>query len=342
MSFFTRLSLLALVPCLWACGDAGYSSDTFEATFANGEVAEVVMHRAADAQTGMVSAHIPLPTGWKVSPQGWEWPGQAMVQEQKGGSFTQGQIPGPAQVVQQQILPRIQQNGLRVTGTEDLPAIAQHDQRNFAQYWKFAPSQDRHAATGIAYTDAQGNPGYAVVHFVYSQSQFGNMAFYYLHVLQAQPDAYEAARQAMLYALAHFQIDPQYLAAYNQREQQRAQASNQAHQQRMNANQQAFNAWNQTQQTYSDISDMSMESWRRRNAMNDHGHQQTINGIWEQQQGTNPYTGQQMDLPSGYNHYYVNPNGDYIGTDDHFYQPGMDPNVNHQDWQEVSPGGDGW
>ncbi|RMG64301.1 MAG: hypothetical protein D6722_17025 [Bacteroidetes bacterium] len=342
MPFTTRLFAFALILLVFACGTPQGDYHTYEATFANGETAEVVVHPVADAQTGMVSAHIPLPAGWKVGPQGWELPGKAMVQEQKGGSFTQGQMPSPDQVLRQQLLPRIQQQGLQVSGMEDLPAVAQNDQRTFAQYWKFAPTQDRHLAKGISYTDAQGKPGYAVVHFIHSQSQFGNMMHYYLHVLQAQPDAYEEAKQAMLHALAHFQIDPQYLAAHNQREQQRAQASNQAHQQRMAANQQPFNAWNQTQQTYSDISDMSMESWRRRNAMNDNGHQQSINGIWEQGTTTNPYTGQQMEMPSGYNHYYTNPNGDYIGTNDHFYQPGMDPNVNNQDWQEVYPDGNGW
>lgn len=343
--FFSRLSLLASGLAVVACGSLDGTSDSFEATYANGQTAQVVMHQVSDPQTGMVASRVPLPSAWQISSQGWEIPGKAQLQEQQGGMIDtrQRRVSHIDQVIQQDVMPRMQQNGLQVGEVEELPQIAANDQRIYAQYWKVAPSQDQHAAKGIAFTDRKGGRGMVVVHFTYSRSQFGDMAFYYLHVLSAEAAIYEEAKQAVVFALANSQLDPQYLAAYNQREQQKAMASNQAHQQRMQANQQAFDAWNQThRETSNAISDMSMESWRQRNASSDRMHEQTINTIWEREPTTNPYTGQQMHIQSGYNQYYVNPNGEYIGTNDPFYQPNNDPTLNNQQWQQVYPGGNGY
>lgn len=298
---------------------------------------EVIMHPIQDAKTGMVSFYIPLPASWKVSAQGWEGPGQSVVQEQMGGNLNgmQGGIPSMDQLIQYQVLPRFQQAGLQAEGSMDLPEVAAHDQQLIQQYWQAVPTQRICQARGIEYTDQQGRKGLAVLHYMVFRSQYGSFASYYFHTMVTQPQRFEQTKKEMLYALANFRINPQYLAAYNQREQQKSQASWAAHNNRMRARQQQFNSWQQTQQTYSDINDINMQGWENRNRAQDRMQDMTVDGIWEREAVTDPYTGQQRKVDAGYDTYHMNQWGEYIGTNDAFYNPNMDPSINNQDWQQA-------
>jgi hypothetical protein len=158
---------------------------------------------------------------------------------------------------------------------------------------------------------------------------------YYMNALSAPPAVYEQAKKHFLYGLANQKIDPQYLAYYNQQQQQKSQASWNAHRQRMAGRQAAFDSWNRTQQTMNEINDINMQGWRNRNQISDRMQERSVDGIWEREAVTNPYSGQQGKVQSGYNNYYMNQYGEYIGTNDEFYRPNQDPNVNHQEWRKV-------
>lgn len=332
--------------------DGGYQMASYEPGAAAAEQrpagpgnnGKVIMHPNKDPKTGVVSSYVPLPADWKVTPQGWFGPGNTQVGTQQGGSFLEQQRPVYSidQIIEQDLLPKLRQQGYRVTSTIDLPDVARKDQEMYAQYWKVAPTQDRHDAKGLEYSDQQGNRGMIVVHFTLSRSQMGGMSFYYVHILQARPDRYEAAKQAVRYALANYQLDRQYLAAYNQREQQKSQASWSAHNQRMAAKQRNFDSWQSSQRTLSEIGDIYHEGYQNRSRMNDRGQERSVNGIWEREAVTDPYYGQSGTVESGYNNYYMNQSGEYIGTDDEFYNPNMDPGVNNQDWRRVQPQGGGY
>lgn len=297
----------------------------------------IVMHKFIDPKKGMVSGYMPLPANWKITADKIIGPNGTEIQNFPGGSFydTQRRLTSIDQIIREDLSRLIQQSGAQHLNTIDLPQVAANDRRMSAQYWKFTATQEIHQAKGIEVKGNDGKLGLLVVHFIHSQSQYGGFSYYYLNALAAPPAAYEQAKKHYLYGLANQKADPQYVAVCNQQEQQRSQAGWNAHRQRMASNQAAFDSWNRTQQTMSDISDISMEGWRNRNRVSDRMQEMSVDGIGEREAVADPYSGRQMKIESGYNNYYMNRSGEYIGTNDEFYNPERDPNVNNQEWRRV-------
>lgn len=290
-----------------------------------------------NSQTGELLAEVPLPADWKVTSQEWVAPGDVRAREVTG-EFLSGVDTGIDQIIQSKLIPLVQQSGNRVLGIEDYPEIAEFDTAYSSQLWKFAPSQDHHAAKGIVYEDDNNLKGVIVVHFKNSRSQFGTSSFYSMHVLEGPARAFDVRKQEFLYALAKQKSNPEQIAAYNQREQQSAANRTRSFNAQQRQKQQQFDGWMATQRQSSNSAlDSSMESWRRRQDMTDTGHQRQIDAITGTTPVYNSDTGQTWQVEDGYDRYYMNNSGEYIPTDDAFYNPNMDPAVNNQDWTEVTP-----
>jgi hypothetical protein len=85
-------------------------------------------------------------------------------------------------------------------------------------------------------------------------------------------------------------------------------------------------------QTSNEISDMMMETYNQRQEANDRiaeNFSQYVRGVDQYQ---NPFEEKGVELPSGYNHAWVNNNGEYILTDDPNFNPGVGSNLH---WQEM-------
>lgn len=298
---------------------------------------DLIWFPISNTQTGELLGEVPLPADWKVTSQEWVAPGDVGARAIKG-EFLSGVDTGIDQIIQSKLIPLVQQSGNRVLGIEEYPEIAEFDAAYSSQLWKFAPTQDHHAAKGIVYEDDNNLKGVIVVHFKNSRSQFGTSSFYSMHVLEGPASAFDVRKQEFLYALAKQRSNPKQIAAYNQREQQMAANRSRSFNAQQRQKQQQFDGWMATQRQSSNSAlDSSMESWRRRQDMTDTGHQKQIDAI----SGTTPVydsdTGQTWQVEDGYDRYYMNNSGEYIPTDDEFYNPNMDPAVNNQDWTEVSP-----
>lgn len=290
-----------------------------------------------DPQTGMLIAEIPLPGDWKVTSQAWSAPDGVQARA-VAGEFLSGVDTTVDHVIQAKLLPLVQQSGNRVLGIEDYPAIARYDANYSAQLWKFAPSQDQHAAKGVIYGGDNDVKGVIVVHFQNSGSEFGASSFYSLHVLEGPASTFERRKQEFLNALANQRHNPERIAAYNQREQQLAAGRAASFNAQQRQKQQQFDGWMATQrQSSSSVLDSSMESWRRRQDMNDTGHQRQVDAIAGTTPVHDPNTGQTWQVEAGHGRYYINSAGEYIPTDDPFYNPNMDPAVNNGEWIEVTP-----
>ena len=70
--------------------------------------------------------------------------------------------------------------------------------------------------------------------------------------------------------------------------------------------------------------------------MIDNGQDMQVNSIHEQTEVTHPTSGESWTVDDGYNRYFLNDDQQYISTDDYFYNPNMDPNVDNQQWHEVN------
>lgn len=320
-------------------GNSGYSNHQAEAIPPKGE--KTVIRKLIDPKSGIVSAHVPLPLSWKVAGNKWTGPNNSALEVRMGGSFSSQQrnLYHIDQVIQQDLLPQLQNYGVQINNIIDLPQIAMNDKTTFARYWKVAPSRDMHQVKGIEITDPKaGQKGMVIVHFTFSQSQYGSFAHYYMHTLASNQQGYEHAKSVAIYALAKVRVSDQSVAIHNRKEQQKSQASWASHNNRMRANQRSFDGYQKAQADLSSVGDIYFEGWKSRNASSDRMQEKAVDGIWEQESVSNPYGGQQGKVESGYKYYYVNTFGQYFGTNDEFYDPAQDPNMNHMEWRKANGG----
>ncbi len=304
--------------------NSNYMDQTERTSNGNG----MTMHPSYDTQSGMVSSYYPLPSSWKISPERWTGPynTEVLLRTGKGKQPTFQSID---QMIQQQFLPGLRSSGTNIGRIIDLQGIANNDARLYKQLWKYAPSQDHHAAKGIEITQAStGYKGIIIVHFMYSASQLGSFSFQYSHVLTTTSNKYEKVKNQLIYALENSKPNPQWIAQHNNKEQMRAQQSDMAFQQRMRVNQRNFDASQQQYNSGKSVGDIIHDGYMNRSKMQDEGHSKTINGITEQQTMVNPYSGENVQMDSGYKYYYMNQFGEYFGTNDEFYNPEGDQNLN--------------
>lgn len=298
-----------------------------------------VINHAIKDQNGMTVANIPLPANWKISGNAIKGPGGSILQDYKGGTMMlqQSNITSIDQLIQEKILPVFRANNVRLKNIIDLPQIAQNDRETSKLYWSVAPTQKTHQVKGLECIDEKGKPTLVVIHYTLSRSQYGSFYGYYYNGLSSTNSQYESAKKAVIYALANMKPTQQAVAMHNQKEQQKSNASWAVHNKKMRDNQAHFDAMNKIHNdTYNSISDMSMDSWRKRNAISDRMQEKAVDGIWERENRTNPYGGGQMKVNSGYQYYYMNNNGQYFGTNDPNYNPSTDPSMNHLEWRKIS------
>ena len=61
-----------------------------------------------------------------------------------------------------------------------------------------------------------------------------------------------------------------------------------------------------------------------------------IDTINEKTNVVDPTSGQRYKVDSGSNQYWMNSNGEYIGTEKPGYDPNLDDNMNEVKWQELN------
>ncbi|MGV3637298.1 MAG: hypothetical protein ACO1NQ_06575 [Flavobacteriales bacterium] len=254
----------------------------------------------------------------------------------------------PEQVVLQDIAPRLRQQGYELIGQAPEPGVESLDQR--AMNSLYVPGQAQRTCKANLSQWRRGDKRLAVVlhWFNLSTADMANWG-YYTTELEASTEVYEREKNALLNALTRVRYNPAYFAAQNRQAQMReqqtiaaqqqdmrnTQASWDAHNARMRSNQAAFDA---SQAAHRDmvngVNNSIMGTWNNTNATMDRMQDATINGIRGEQNAWNPQTGQPGKVEAGYNNYWVNGDGQYIGTNDVMF----DPNVNGQwvdQWQQM-------
>jgi hypothetical protein len=154
--------------------------------------------------------------------------------------------------------------------------------------------------------------------------------------LEAPRAAYEKAKADLLYAVLNTEHNLAFIAASNQKEKVKSEAFWRQHRRRLNAQQRNFEAQQRAVvEANNATNDAIMKGWRDRNAASDRMHDKTIDSIRDEQTMRDPNTGQTYKVESGADQYWKNDQGEYIKSDDKFYNPNGDPNVNNQDWAEM-------
>ncbi|QNJ97183.1 type 2 periplasmic-binding domain-containing protein [Constantimarinum furrinae] len=316
-----------------------------------------------DNKRNMPMARIPLPASWQMNTNDptvlLEGPGGLKVGNLRNNMFiatndpymqqaysqsgTQLRInPGLMNVFDQDFVPQLRQNGFTVKAKYPLPKMVESDKNYFSKLYKTAPSQNKYEAIAVELQDQNNTSLLFVIRSFDSYAQGTSMWGYYGYALEAPTSAFEAAKNHFLFGIQNIEYNPQQIALYNQEEQQKANASWASHNQKMAANQRNFEAQQAAFKSSNDaINKSMMDTWRNNNASSDRMQEKTVDGIWEQKNMTNTSTGQTYKVEDGASNYWMNSNGEYIKTNDNFYNPNTDNTVNNQSWNRMDATDDG-
>lgn len=359
------------VLALSACSDNGGTADADRSSTANSEAGGEAVERRKERnpeqlafhpfydQQGMKTVEMPFPASWKVArergqgqpsitgPRGlraFDFPAQNFMYtndpQMQQIYYQSGQqlrpMPGVDGLIEQDIAPWAAQQGFRLVNKFDIPEVTRVDQWYHQQLFQAVPTRMEHAVFGTEWEQEDGDKFFLLTHLAVGSGNALQTWFHYSTGLQADADYYEAAKQQLIFGLANARYNPQQIQAYNQREAQKAGQSWAAHNQRMRNNQANFEA---TQRAIvgagEAVNDSIMQGWRDRNAIQDGGHDAFVDSLLDRQNLVDPSTGQTWKVDSGANNYWMNQDGEYIGTDDHFYNPNTDPTLNSQNWQHL-------
>lgn len=163
--------------------------------------------------------------------------------------------------------------------------------------------------------------------------------------LIAPNNRFKYARDAITYASANIDMNPEFVIYSNnkmlaeiRRSQRRwdvaTRQSREAHLQRMNAIAARGRTSASIGKTYSDILDINHSGYLKRNDMVNTGHSKSIDSIGNRSVITKSNTNEQYKVDSGSSYYWVNNNGEYIGTDNSLFDPRIQQGLNDLNWNQ--------
>lgn len=308
-------------------------------------------------KNGIVTATIPLPSSWKIMERNsnggptitgdhgvkvTDFPWQSFmynynpaIQQAYAGQQMR-EMPGVEQLIQQDLVPWANQQGLKFVKYYEIPEISQIDKWYSDQLYKAMPSRSEVAAFGTEWKTSDGSPYLMILHLNVSTSDAMQGWYYMCNALEAEPAHFETAKKQLIFALSNTRYNLEPIAAFNQSEAQKAGQSWAAHNQRMAQNQANFEASQRAHVNRSNaINDAIMSGWRERNAASDRNQEQFIDVINERDNVVDPNTGQKYKVAAGSNQYWMNSNGEYIGSNLQDYNPNLDKNMDQQRWQQL-------
>lgn len=240
------------------------------------------------------------------------------------------------QVIEEDFEPNAKEQGKHLVRTYELPELAKYDERFRSQLYEFFPSRKQFKAVATEWENAKQEPSLVVIRLSILNGQGVQNWGYFAHVLEAERSAYEEAKEDLLHALLNTEHNRAYIADYNRKEKQKSEASWRQHRRRMNSNQRRFEAQQRAFRENADATNEAiMDGWRERNAASDRAHDSYIDTIREEENVRDPSSGKTYKVESGSDQYWKNDQGEYIKSDDRFYNPNRDPNINNQDWTEM-------
>ncbi|RZJ67979.1 MAG: hypothetical protein EOO50_03905 [Flavobacterium sp.] len=317
---------------------------------------QIIGHPMIDNKQQLMGT-VPLPANWKLhnepgkaaftGPGGifvYNMPAQsfmytndpysAQAYQQNGGKLRQ--FTSAADIVKQDLVPIFQRDGSKLINVTEMPNIARVDESVSNMLYTIGTPQKRYESVVSDWEDKDGNPFAVIVHLNGMVIGNATMWSYYCHGLNAPKDKYEAAKETLLYGLANIAYNPRYFDSYNQNEMNKESQSWAIHNQKMRNQQQQFDAQQAAhKEKWSAINDASMASYNARNAASDKNQNRFLNYIKDENTVVNPNDGKRYQVQSGSNQYYMDANGQYIGTNDPNYDPNRDPNNNNGTWQEA-------
>lgn len=319
-------------------------------------VAELIPQAMIDDK-GQVMAQMTFPSDWKLHNE----PGKAaftgpdgivvsntpirnfmyatdemaqQIYRQNGGKLRRP-VSG-AEIIRQDFVPIAEKEGSKLIRVYDAPEIAKSDGKVQDMMYRIGPSYAKYYAVVSEWKDRSGNP-YAIILHV-NVNEMGNSVMwnYYGQCLDAPKDKYDSAKATLINGLASLEYNPRYFDKFNQNEMNRESSSWAAHNQKMNAQQRQFDAQQAAFKQKNDaISQSITANYNNQDAASDRNHNRFLNYVKDENTVVNPADGERYQVQSGSNQYYINENGQYIGTNDPNYDPNRNQGAVNHTWNEA-------
>lgn len=323
---------------------------------------QIEMKPIVDSRTGRVNCYYPLPADWKLTntnngTQGFEGPNGIRVYSMPTESYvfnvdqyTANHLQKPVAkpvpintIFQDRLKPAIQQQGGKLLKQYKLEEISNRSRQLLQQSLNRSTVQSYEM---IISEWQQPNGGKSMIILSEGVMYSQGMGSWWVSVteLEAPATYFEQAKEAYLYALGNWQVDENTARAHmvnlnrmDQEHNSRMEQSRIAHNEKMRQNERAF----QEQQRYyrstqEDISDISMRGYWSRSDRQDRMRTNEINAIHEESTMNNPWNNQNIQVNAGYKNYYMNANGDVIGSNDLNFNPNMHKDYRHNQWKKMS------
>ncbi len=320
-----------------------------------------------DTKTNRVVSYLPLPKEWEIFPKNGNAPtlkgpggivGYSYDEEMYLEQKMMGMVPpnfklrrsvSMQQLIEGQFIPSLKKQGRKITNQYPLPKVAENCHQLLSQLLTNNTQIGNCETYAIESITKDGQMALFAVTKVPMVS-YGQRSWMLLKSeLFAPRENFEKAKNIYLYASSNAQLDQQFAGHYkrsllqkereqNQRNQAMLRSTGSAFQQRLRNDNAAFQ---KTQKMYAEtsdaIGDMGMQTFRNNLNSSSYGQQSFNNMMYEENTMTDPWGGMDMQVQQGYDHYYANPDGEYIGTNDHFFDPNYSPGFDNSQWRPMDP-----
>ncbi len=316
----------------------------------NGSWEKLVMNEISDGKGG-VAAIVPMPAGWKFVNGGIAGPHGVKVTNFATYSFMMNynhsldyayanqkmrSLPDIETIIQQDFVPDGNKRNLTYIKSYEIPEISKMDKWYTEQLFKAMPSVSTAKAYGSDWKYDNGKSFFLLIHVNSSTSDAMQQWYFYSSSLEAEPAYFEKAKKQYIFALANQRYNIEPIKAYNKEEAERCGKSWATFNKKMAANQAAFEANQIAHVNKSNaINATIMSNYKANDIASDKRQEQTIDGIYERTNVQNSETGKIYKVQEGANQYWMNNDGEYIGTKSSTYNPNLDDNMNDQKWEEL-------
>lgn len=319
------------------------------------------MKAIRDPKTGRITSYFPLPSDWKLvttaaGDEGMDGPDGISVHftspesyffnvdpylAQMGGKVVANPVP-LASIFRDRVAPQIQKQGGQLINQYSLEETARSSHKKLQS----ALSRSRLQFYGIHASEwkhPDGTQSLILISQGIMHAQAGSNWWVSFTEVEAPSQSFSEAKDRYLFAIANWQPDQQTAQAHaanlgrmEAESQERLRRNAVAFNDKMRRNEAAFQERQRSHKsTYDAINSSSMESYRDRSNSQDQLRNMENNMIHEEQSAANPWGGESFQVQAGYQDYYMNLQGEVIGSNDVNFQPNTHRDFNHTQWRKV-------
>ena len=319
------------------------------------------MKPLTDPKTGRVTSYLPLPADWKIvhtpsGMQGIEGPNEIRVHFMPSETYFYNIDPYVAQmagkavanpisieaVFSDRIVPAFEQQGGKLLRQYALEDVAQRSRQLIQQVLNRSQIQS-YQIIASEWEQPSGNKSLILLSQGIMQSEGGGSWWIGLTEVEAPVPHFAQAKETYLFAQENWQPDIQAAMAHaaelnriDRESNERMARSRAAHEAKMRSNEAAFQARQEIHRsTVNDLNDMSMRGYWSRSEIQDRMRNRETNMIHEEYTVTNPWDNRPLQVQSGYKQYYINAQGDVIGSNDLSFDPNLHRDYNHTEWKKM-------